>query len=313
MRTPTTRLPLDRYAITVTLLCCVTWGFQQVAIKAAGTDITPMLQVGLRSGASALLLLLWNYFIGRERWNPRVKLSHALLVGLCFTGEFFFLAQGLVYSPASHMAVLLYTAPLFAAVGLSLKLPRERFSPIQWLGVFTAFFGIVVAFFLPALISGQATPDSDSAMWLWGDFLGLCAGLSWGLQIIILRTSTMNYAASSQMLFWQLLVGFCVLTPIAYFTGQWHFEQTVLAWSSLLFQILLVSFISYLAWCSLLRKYLAARLGSLAFLTPVFGVGFGVVLLDEKLEPAFLVGAILVFFGIITVQRNALPWKVKKG
>lgn len=309
MRTPTKRLPLDRYAITVTILCCVTWGFQQVAIKAAGTDISPMLQVGLRSGASAILLMLWNFFVSHERWNPKVKLSHALLIGLLFTGEFFFLAQGLVYAPASHMAVLLYTAPLFAAVGLSLKVPRERFSVIQWGGVLTAFSGIVVAFFLPAILSGEATPQSDSAMWLWGDLLGLLAGLSWGFSIIAIRTTTVNYASSSQMLFWQLLVGFCLLTPTAYFTDQWYFKQTTLAWSSLLFQILIVSFISYLAWCGLLRKYLAARLGSLAFLTPVFGVSFGVIFLDETLETAFVIGALLVFLGILTVQRNRLPWQ----
>jgi drug/metabolite transporter (DMT)-like permease len=66
--------------------------------------------------------------------------------------------------------------------------------------------------------------------------------------------------------------------------------------------VLVVSFASYLTWFWLLRHYLASRLGVFSFLTPLFGVAFGVWLLDEPLEPSFLVGAILVCAGIVLVS-----------
>ena len=107
------RRPVDFFAFAVCVGLCFVWGLQQVAIKAAGDAVSPMLQVGLRSAVSGLLLWLFNRYWLKEVWNPEVKLRDALLVGLCFTGEFFFVSEGLRFTSAAHMSVLLYTAPLF--------------------------------------------------------------------------------------------------------------------------------------------------------------------------------------------------------
>lgn len=45
------------------------------------------------------------------------------------------------------MVVFLYTAPIFAALGLHWRLPAERLAPLQWLGIALAFCGIVIALF----------------------------------------------------------------------------------------------------------------------------------------------------------------------
>ena len=234
------RRPVDFFAFAVCVGLCFVWGLQQVAIKAAGDAVSPMLQVGLRSAVSGLLLWLFNRYWLKEVWNPEVKLRDALLVGLCFTGEFFFVSEGLRFTSAAHMSVLLYTAPLFSAVGLAVKLPEERLNLIQWSGLLLAFCGILVAFLLPALT--EATPEEN--LWILGDALGLGAGISWGFATIFLRTTTMNAAPASQMLFWQLATGAVVLTALALLTGQSHFESTTLGWASLVFQTVIVSFAS---------------------------------------------------------------------
>ena len=105
-----------------------------------------------------------------------MKLRDALLVGLCFTGEFFFVSEGLRFTSAAHMSVLLYTAPLFSAVGLAVKLPEERLNVIQWTGLLLAFCGILVAFLLPALTERRPkkTFGSSATRWAWAPgFLGL--------------------------------------------------------------------------------------------------------------------------------------------
>jgi drug/metabolite transporter (DMT)-like permease len=86
--------------------------------------------------------------------------------------------------------------------------------------------------------------------------------------------------------------------------GQTGFNSTPLAWGSLLFQSLVVSFASFLVWFWLLRNYLASRLGVFSFMTPLFGIAFGVWLLHEPLEPSFLVGALLVLAGIVLVSGS---------
>ena len=67
------RRPIDLRAFLICVLLSMTWGMQQTAIKAAGTDISPMLQVGLRSAAAAVLLLIANRFFLHEKWNWNVR------------------------------------------------------------------------------------------------------------------------------------------------------------------------------------------------------------------------------------------------
>jgi len=80
--------------------------------------------------------------------------------------------------------------------------------------------------------------------------------------------------------------------------------------ASVLFQGLVVSFFSYLVWFWLLKRYLASNLAVFSFMTPLFGVTFGVLLLNEPLSLNFVVGAVLVLFGITFV--SAEPWLRRK-
>lgn len=303
--TPSHRRPIDATAIATCVVLCFIWGLQQVAIKAAGPDISPMIQVSVRSGIAALLILAVAKLVLKEKWSTRMTVRDGCLLALGFSGEFFFVAEGLRFTSAAHMSVLLYTAPLFAAVGLAIKIPEERLSGIQWAGVLTAFLGIGAAFLLPPLLAdGPAAMGGE--LWWVGDLLGLMSGLSWGLTIIIMRVTTVSEAAPTQMLFWQLAGGFLLLFPCAMLTGQNHFESSAIGWSSLLFQIFIVSFASYLTWCRLIKTYLAARLGILVFMTPVFGVILSVLLLGESVGWPFVIGSLMVFAGIIIVQNPHL-------
>ena len=56
----------------------------------------------------------------------------------------------------------------------------------------------------------------------------------------------------------------------------------------------------------LLRRYLASRLSILSFMTPLFGVSFGVLILDEPLDASFVLGALLVLAGITLVSGAEL-------
>ena len=73
--------------------------------------------------------------------------------------------------------------------------------------------------------------------------------------------------------------------------------------ASLLYQGAVVTFASYLTWFWLLTRYLASRLSVFTFLTPLFGVAAGVVLLHEPLRPAFAGAVVLVGAGLFLVNR----------
>jgi len=293
-----TRKTIDGLAMGLMLLLCVIWGLQQVVLKAAAHDISPLLQIALRSGVAALLvgiLMLLRgerLFPGDGTWKP------GLAVGLLFALEYLFVGEGLRYTSASHMVVFLYTAPVFAALGLHWKLPVERLQLFQWVGILLAFAGIVVAFFMRSTQSGGGAPANV----LWGDFLGLLAAIAWGATTVVIRCSRLSTAPSNRTLLFQLVGAFVLLMPAAVALGQAVFHNTMLAWGSLLFQTLVMSFASLLVWFWLLRTYLASRLGVFSFMTPLFGMAFGVWLLQEPLEPSFLAGALLVIAGIVLVS-----------
>ncbi|MBV6272086.1 DMT family transporter [Alcaligenaceae bacterium CGII-47] len=289
--------PVDRRATALMVTLCLIWGLQQVAIKVIADDIAPTMQIALRSCVAVVLvgLLIW---IRREKiswvdgyWRP------GILVGFLFGVEFLLVGEGLRYTTASHMAVFLYTAPIFAALGLQWRLPVERLAAVQWGGIGLAFTGIVIAFY----DRGAASDANLSAAMLFGDFLGLMAGATWGLTTIVLRCSSLAWAPTTHTLLFQLIGAVVVLMLAAVASDQTHIVLTPLVWASLVYQTLLIAFASLLVWFWLLRRYLASRLGVLSFMTPLFGVFFGVWLLGEPLDVGFVAGSVLVMAGIVLV------------
>lgn len=292
--------PLDGRAVGLMVVLCAIWALQQIAIKAAAEQVAPVMQIGLRSGGAALLvgLLLCVTRQGLP-WRGGVW-RLGLAVGGLFALEFMLVGEGMRYTSASHMVIFLYTAPIFAAIGLHLWAPAERLKPVQWLGVGLAFVGVVAAF------AERAFAGLHGGGWavLYGDALGVLGAVAWGATTVTVRCSRLVRLQAAQVLFYQLLAAFVLLGAVAALTGQTAFEPDARTWLSLGFQTLVVGFASFLAWFWLLRRYLASRLGVLSFLTPWFGILMGWLLLDEPLEPGFMLGAGLVIAGIVTVTGS---------
>jgi drug/metabolite transporter (DMT)-like permease len=172
---------------------------------------------------------------------------------------------------------------------------------LQWFGIGLAFCGIAVAFFGPH----QSLATAQSGHVLWGDFLGLLGGAAWGATTVVVRSSRLSNAPAAQTLLYQLVGAFVVLLVAALITGQAAVVVAPLLWVNLVFQVVVVSFASFLLWFWLLRHYLASQLGVFSFMTPLFGVAFGVWLLNEPVEREFLAGAVLVLAGILLVNGHA--------
>jgi drug/metabolite transporter (DMT)-like permease len=296
------RKALDGAAIAWMVVLCMVWSLQQIVLKATAADIAPVLQIGLRSGGAAVLVVLVMLWRGERMrisdgtWQP------GMVVGLLFGLEFLLVAEGLRHTNASHMVVFLYTAPIFAALGLHWKLPAERLGVPHWVGIALAFGGVAYAFLGRSPVTEAAASASNV---LWGDFLGLMGGVAWGATTVVVRCSKLAQASATQTLLYQLIGAFVLLLAGAAVTGQTHINFTPQVWGSLAFHVLVVSFASFLVWFWLLRKYLASRLGVFSFLTPLFGIVFGAWLLNEPIEASFLLGALPVLIGIILVSGGS--------
>ncbi len=289
------RKALDPAAIAVMVALTALWGFQQVTIKVIAADVSLVMEGAIRSLAATLLLVAWSRLRGVRLFQRDGTLPAGLFAGVLFGIEFVFIYAGLAYTNASRMAVFIYLTPPLTALGLHFLVRSERLAPLQWAGVGLAFAGILLAF-LEGFLSGRAT-------WV-GDLCGVAAAFLWAATTIVIRTTRLSGVAAEKTAFYQLAISAPILLGASLFLlhEPGVVRLTPLALASLAYQSVLVAFASYLAWFWLLTRYLAARLSVLSFLTPLFGVAFGVALLSEPLRGRFLVAALLVGAGIVLVN-----------
>jgi drug/metabolite transporter (DMT)-like permease len=292
------RKPLDALAIGLMTVQCVFLGLQQVAVKAAAQGMGPVMQLGVRSAVAALLVSALMLIRGSTFSLRDGTFWPGISAGVLFALEFLFIALGLQYTTASHMSVFLYTAPVFTVLGLHWFVPGERLRLVQWLGVLAAFAGIAVAF-----SNGFSEQARDWKDILLGDALGVLGGLSWAATTVLIRVSVLSEAPPTTTLLYQLGSAGVILVAIAALMGQaTGISMTGIVWASILFQSVIVAFLCFLLWFWMLRRYLASRLSVFSFLTPLFGVGFGVLLLHDPVGVRFAVGAALVMLGVVMVN-----------
>ncbi|MBR0556311.1 DMT family transporter [Ciceribacter sp. L1K23] len=293
------RKPLDIRAISLMLLICFIWAIQQIGLKATEPLAGPVLQIGIRSGVAALCVWLLVRFRGGHIAFTGRTAAMGALAGLIFGIEFLMVGAALEHTTASHVVVFMYTAPIFAGLGLHWKLPSERLASMQWLGIGLAACGIAIAFL------GREGMAAEGVT-LRGDLMALLAGALWGSTTVLIRSTSLSRIPATHTLFYQLVGAFAILVGTAVLTGKADIVPTVALFAHLAFQSLVVAFFSFLIWFWLLTKYMASALGVFSFITPLFGVTLGVLLLGDPLTPPFLAGAAAVIAGILMV--SAWPW-----
>jgi drug/metabolite transporter (DMT)-like permease len=288
------RKPLDAAAFGLMLALTLLWGLQQITIKWALHGVTPVAQAAIRSAVATLLLLAWARSRRIALFERDGTAVAGLLAGLLFAAEFFMIYLGLRYTAASRMVVFLYSAPILTALGLAWLVPGERLKGWQWVGVLLAFGGLVLAF-----ADGFAAARSI----LLGDLCGVVAAIFWAATTVLVRASALAPVRAEKTLFYQLAVSAVALPIASVAIGEAGIVQVdAVIIGCLVFQSLLVAFASYLTWFWLLTRYLAGRLMVFSFLTPLFGVAAGVLLLGEALSPRFVAAAMAVGAGIALVN-----------
>ena len=287
---------LDSAAMALMVVLCAAWGLQQVAIKVANAGISPVWQASLRSIGAAVLVWAWAAGKGIRLFERDGTLGPGLLSAVLFAGEFVFIYWGLNYTTASRGVVFLYTAPFMIALGAHWFLPGEKLRPLQWLGLACAFAGIVSAF---AESLGLPTKSQ-----LLGDGMLLLAAVLWAATTLVIKGSVLAKVSPAKTLFYQLAGSALVLPFVSLALGEpGVIALTPLVLASLAYQAVLVAFASYLVWFWLVKTYPAGRLAAFSFLTPLFGVLAGALLLSEKVSSALAAALLLVALGIWLVNR----------
>jgi drug/metabolite transporter (DMT)-like permease len=292
---PSAGRPLSAGAVALMLMLCLSWGFNQIAVKLALPDIPPMLQALIRSAGALPVLLLIARLRGVKIFVADGTLGAGLFAGALFGLEFVLIFQGLRLTSASRAVVFLYTAPFFVALG-SYQFLGERLKPSQWGGLALSFGGVALAIGVP-----QANVDAKV---LLGDLLVVGGGAMWAATTLLVKATSLLRAPPEKALGYQVVVSIPILAFAAWISGEsiTRFPGP-LALSLAAYQAFWVVGLTFLLWFSLVRTYSASKLSAFTFITPLFGVVASYFIMHDTLTLAFGAAALLVIAGLYLVNR----------
>jgi drug/metabolite transporter (DMT)-like permease len=285
--------PLDAIAIIVTVVLCLSWGINQVAIKLAIPEIPALLQSAVRSTGAAVIVAAWAWWRRIPLFKSDGTLLPGLIAGLLFAIEFILLYRGLVLTTATRAILFIYLAPFFVVIGGLLS--GDRFGLSQWLGLLLSFAGVGIAFGVPA-----ATADPHQII---GDLMMVAGAMAWAVTTLVIKASALNRVSPEKTLLYQLIVSVPVLFVAAMAFGErLTGVPSAIALGSLAYQTFWVASVTYVGWFALIVRYSASRLSVFTFLTPLFGVAAGHVVLGDPLSPAFALAVAMVAGGLVLVN-----------
>src|SRR3954465_8819673 len=282
-------------AIALMLMLCLSWGFNQIAVKLALPDVPPMLQALFRSMGALPVMLFVGWLRGVKFLERDGSLGPGLIAGVLFGVEFVLIFTGLVFTSASRAAVFLYTAPFFVALG-SYQFLGERLSASQWSGLGLSFAGV-------ALAIGVPQPNVDAKV-LLGDLLVVGGGALWAATTLIAKGTKLRNAAPEKALGYQVAVSIPILGAAAWVAGERITHVPGLLSVALLsYQAFWVVGCTFVLWFALVKTYSASKLSAFTFITPLFGVVAAYFIMKDQLTIAFGAAALLVIAGLYLVNK----------
>ena len=292
---PAAGRPLSAGAVALMLMVCLSWGFNQIAVKLALPDIPPMLQATIRSAGALPVLILIAWLRGVKMFERDGTLRAGLLAGVIFGVEFALIYRGLLLTSASRAVVFLYTAPFFVALG-SYQFLGERLRASQWGGLGLSFAGVALAIGVP-----QANVDANV---LFGDLMIVGGGALWAATTLIVKATPLLTAPAEKGIGYQVACSIPILGFAAWVSGETLTRVPgPLALSLMAYQAIWVVGLTFLLWVALVKTYSASKLSAFTFITPLLGVVASYFIMHDTLTLTFGAAAVLVIAGLYLVNR----------
>lgn len=286
---------LDHKAIIFIIILTLLWGFNYPAIKYSNRGISPVFASTLRSIIASICGLIYCLRKGERVFHTDIMLFHGFMVGLMFGLEFACIYFGLLYTDAARSVLFVYTSPFVVAVGAHLFLRGDRLNFLKTLGLVLAFMGIFVVF--------GGRPKTAKPTMLIGDILEIAAGFLWGATTLYIKKFMAERVHPINTFLYQLFFSIPILLIVSILLEpKWIYGVDPYIVASLFYQSVIVAFISYLIWFKLIHEYSVSRLSAFTFFTPIFGVLFGILFLNEEFTSSLMVGLPLVSMGIFLVN-----------
>jgi drug/metabolite transporter (DMT)-like permease len=282
------------YFVLLMLLGSI-WGASYLFIKIGVSEMGPLTVAMVRVLVGSLVLLVIT--IVRREKLPRQPREWFRFAGAGLLNAFIpftLLAWGTQFIPSGLSAILGATMPLFTFV-LAILLDGERLTTGRAAGMVISFGGIVVLT-APQLMQGGLRAS------LWGQAACILASFSYALAIIYARRNLKGYSPLVASL-GQVGTGWALLFPFALLDKPWAYSPSSRAILALLALGALGTGVAYIIYHRLIQTAGATAASVVTYITPVFGVFWGRVVLGERLGWNAFAALLIILVGLVLINN----------
>ncbi|TLU61619.1 DMT family transporter [Thalassotalea litorea] len=286
-----------RHLIELIALAAI-WGGSFLLMRVSAPELGPIPLITLRTAIGFITLLPFLLHMKKQH-QVRQYAWPIFVVGITNTAlPFVLFAFATLSLSAGMTSVVNSIAPIFTAFIAYVWL-HERLNTYQSFGLLLGVVGVAVLF----ASKGSLTFD-NTAMAL---FAALGATLMYGFAACFTRlnlqgVSSLAIAAGSQ------LFATLVLIPVA--IPLWPEQAISLqSWLAIIILGVVCTALAYILYFRLLAQLGPAKAISVTYLIPVFGIGWGMLLLDERVSIWMAIGAGLILIGVGLTHRKSKPNK----
>tara|TARA_A100001015_G_scaffold244531_1_gene280057 strand:+ start:1123 stop:2007 length:885 start_codon:yes stop_codon:yes gene_type:complete len=293
-----TNKPIDGIAATFLIIFSVLLGLNQVLVKLVNSGMHPVFQVALRSTLAILPIVIYCYFTKKKINFFDGSLLPGFIAGLLFALEFILLFTALDYSTVTRVSLIFYTMPVWLTIAAHFLIKGDKLNFNKSIGLIVALAGLFFAVYQPI--------NNYDIHQFYGDLFSLIASFCWAIIAIILKTTRLTKSLPETQLLYQLIVSGIILLPISFMLDDYVRElntQLILIFS---FQVIVIMCLGFIGWLWIMSKYSASSTSSFAFLTPVSGVLFGWLIMDDVINGQIYISLFLTCFGIYIINKKKI-------
>lgn len=281
---------MGKHDATSILALGAIWGGSYVLMRLGAGEFGALALSGLRA-AGAALILLPVLFLTRKAQGLRAHWKPIAVVGIANSAlPFVPFNYAALHINAGVSSVFSAAAPLFAGIIAWLWL-NERLPPLRWLGLSIGFIG-VFGLALNKARTGWAFHSHDEVFAVAACVL---ASLLYGVAV----NMTKKYLAGVEPI--AIAAGGQISSPLVLMPFSiWAWPErppSMTAWASLTALAVVCSALAYVLFFRLIAQLGQTKAIAVTFLIPVFGVGWGYLVLAESVGTDTLLGCVVVLLG----------------
>jgi drug/metabolite transporter (DMT)-like permease len=279
-------------------------GVAAKVLREADMDAFRLTQI--RSTGAGLILLAFAIIKGRDQLRARKEEIKDLLlfgiIGVAAVTSFYFFA--IKYLFVSVALIIEFTASIWIALYLKF-VKKKHISPIMWLGIACAFFGLVL---VSQIWSGSTLHPLGVAV-AFADAFALSYYFITAERLTQTRTSLslMTWGIGVAAIFWAIILPWWTF-PFEYLTDSYSLsgnlsEYNAPGWALLLWIVIIGTVIPYLLTVTGIRELSAGTSSVIGMIEPIFAGVIAWIILNEALSGVQLIGCAVVLLGIYLADK----------